>query len=109
MNLLRWSLLLAISASPVLSAEQTAPMAVPGMHVFQSADRDWSMEILDQSPAGLTVEFRLNRLEIQQDGSRHLLFVDGLNALATPSLPELPSWSGVFAVPPRAGLGLNVL
>lgn len=109
MNLLRWSLLLAISASPVLSAEQTAPMAVPGMHVFQSADRDWSMEILDQSPAGLTVEFRLNRLEIQQDGDRHLLFVDGLNTLSTPSLPELPSWSGVFAVPPRAGLGLNVL
>jgi hypothetical protein len=109
MNRLRHPFLLALLACPLWATADGVQSASPEILEFAPAPEAWSVEILEQDAGGTTVEFRLNRLGITAEAQGHRLLVEGLSPSLDPGLPELPAWSGVFAVPPRAGLGLQVL
>lgn len=107
-------LLCALLAAPLVCAPTpahaaTGPQAPAREWTFGSAGEPWTVEVLEQDAGGTTVEFRLNRLQILSDPEGDRVVVQGLEPSSSPGLPELPAWSGVFAVPPDAGLGLDVL
>lgn len=109
MERLRRTLLLALLISATSAVASRDGLDPTGLWEFRPAQDAWSVQVVAEDATGTTVEFRLNRLEIVREAGRDLLRVDGLENTATPGLPELPAWSGVFAVPDRAGLDLEIL
>jgi len=88
----------AVAAETRILAEGEIPTQEP-----------WSLEILSDDPQGIELEFRLECVELEESPGGLLLRVEGLGAEGRPGWPNLPALSEIFAVPPDAGLGLEVL
>jgi hypothetical protein len=78
-------------------------------HFDDSPGPAWSLEVLAEDAGGVLLEFRLRRLETQPGAEGLQLRLEGAAGAGSSGQPDLPLISSLLAVPPRAGLALELL
>ncbi len=76
---------------------------------FQPASEAWEQEILREDAGGVELEIRVNRLTAEAVEAGWQCRIPGTGTLLDPGHPELPFWSGLFALPSQAGVGIEIL